>query len=67
MSSHGGILTKNGRAVAEFFWEKHPDICAPPMEHPMCVVFEDYKKVPETVPLDFLEENVMWVASSLRR
>ena len=34
-------------------------------ENPMCAVFEDYKEVPETLPLDFTENNVTWVASKI--
>ena len=31
----------------------------------MCAAFEEYEEVPETVPLEFSEENVTWVASNL--
>ena len=31
----------------------------------MCTVFEEYDKVPETVPLDFIEDNVTWFASKI--
>ena len=31
----------------------------------MCVAFEDYKDVPDTVPLDFTEDDIMWVVSEL--
>ena len=31
----------------------------------MCTASEEYKEVPETVPLDFLEDDVTWVASKL--
>ena len=27
--------------------------------------FEEYKEVPETVPVNFTEDDVMWVASKL--
>ena len=37
----------------------------PPVENPMCAAFEDYEEVPEMVPLDFTEDDVMWVASKL--
>ena len=37
----------------------------PPVENPGCAAFEDYKEVPETVPLKFTEDNIMWVASNL--
>ena len=35
------------------------------MENPTCAAFEEYEKMPETVPLDFTEDDVMWVASNL--
>ena len=37
----------------------------PPVENPMCAAFEEYEEVPETVPLDFTEDDVTWVASKL--
>ena len=37
----------------------------PPMENPMCAAFEEYEDIPETVPLDFTENDVTWVASKL--
>ena len=37
----------------------------PPVENPACAAFEDYEDVPKTVPLDFTEDNVTWVASKL--
>ena len=57
--------TKTGRLVAEVLREKHPDICVPPVENPMCVGFEEYEDVPETVTLDFTEDEITWVASKL--
>ena len=36
-----------------------------PMENPTCAAFEEYEEVPETVPLDFSEDDVMWVASKI--
>ena len=59
----GYICTKIGRPVVDVLQEKHPDICLPPMENPTYAAFKEYKKVLETIPLDFLEENVTWVAS----
>ena len=38
---------------------------APPVENPACTTFKEYGKVPETVPLDFTEDDVTWVASKL--
>ena len=31
----------------------------------MCAAFEDYEDVPKTVPLDFTEDDVTWVASKI--
>ena len=31
----------------------------------MCAAFEEYGEVPETVPLDFTEDDVTWVESKL--
>ena len=36
-----------------------------PVENPTCAAFEKYEKVPETVPLEFTEDDVTWVASEL--
>ena len=35
------------------------------MENPTCAAFEVYEDVPETVPLNFTEDEVTWVASKL--
>ena len=40
-------------------------MCVTPMENPMCVAFEEYKEATKTAPLDFLEDDVMWVVSKL--
>ena len=37
----------------------------PPVENPTCAAFEKYGELPETVPLDFTEDDVTWVASKL--
>ena len=37
----------------------------PPVENPTCTAFNNYKEIPETVPLDFLEDNVTWVVSKI--
>ena len=37
----------------------------PPVENPACAAFEKYEEVPETVPFDFMEDGVTWVASKL--
>ena len=36
-----------------------------PVENPTCAAFEEYKNIPETVPLDFTDDDVTWVASKL--
>ena len=61
----GDKCTKNGRLVADVLREKHPDMRVPPVENPVCAPFEEYEDVPETVPLDFTEEDVTWVALKL--
>ena len=35
------------------------------MENPTCAAFEEYGEVPESVPFDFTEDDVMRVASKL--
>ena len=37
----------------------------PPVGNPMCAACEEYEEVPETVPLDFSEENITGVASKI--
>ena len=37
----------------------------PLVENPTCAAFEEYEEVPKTVPLDFTEDDVTWVASNL--
>ena len=58
-------MHKTGRPVAEVLREKHPDMWVPPVENPTCTAFEEYKDLPEMVPLDFTEDDVTWVASKL--
>ena len=57
--------TKTGRLVADVLKEKHPDMTVPPVENPTCAAFGVNEDVPETVPLDFTEDDVTWVASKL--
>ena len=35
------------------------------MENPACAAFKEYGDVPETVALEFTEDNVTWVASKI--
>ena len=37
----------------------------PPMEKPKCTDFDKYGEVPKTVPLNYMEDDVTWVASKL--
>ena len=32
----------------------------PPRENSTCTAFEEYERVPETVPLDFSEDDIKW-------
>ena len=54
---------KTGRLVSEVLREKHLDMRVPPVEKTTCAAFEEYENMPETVPLDFTENDVTWVAS----
>ena len=45
---------------------RNTQICGfPPVENRTCAAFEEYEDVPKTVPLDFTEDDVTWVASKL--
>ena len=35
------------------------------MENSTCAAFEEYKEVPEMLPLDFTEDEITWVASNI--
>ena len=63
MSPARGKMHKTGRPVADVIREKHPDMRVSPVENPVCAAFEEYEDVPQMVPLDFMEDDVMWVAS----
>ena len=49
--------TKTGRPIEEVLWEKHPDMRVPPVENPTCASFAEYEDIPETVPLEFTEDD----------
>ena len=51
--------TKTGRPVAEVLRVKHPYMRVPTVEKPTCAAFGEYEEVPETVPLDFTEDDDM--------
>ena len=38
---------------------------SPPVKTPVCAAFEEYGKVPETVPLKFVEDDVTWILSKI--
>ena len=57
--------TKTWRLVAEILREQHQDMRVPHVENTACTDFEEYGDVPKTVPLDFTEDDVTWVASKL--
>ena len=40
-------------------------MCVPPMENSACAAFKEYAEVPETVPIDFTEDDVTWVGSNI--
>ena len=40
-------------------------MCVPPVKNSTCAAFEEYGEVPETATLEFLEDDVIWVASNL--
>ena len=61
----GDQCTKTGQPVEEVLWENHPDMSFPPTENPTCTGFEKYGEVPETVPLEFTEDDFTWVISNL--
>ena len=56
---------KTGRPVADVLWETHPDIRVLLVGNPTCTDFEEYQEVPEMVPLDFSEIDVMWITSKI--
>ena len=51
--------------MLDFSQEKHTGIRVLPLYNPMCAAFEEYEEVPETVPLDFTEDDMTWVASNI--
>ena len=38
---------------------------SPPVEKPTCAAFEEYEEVPKTVSLDFMWDDITWIASKL--
>ena len=60
-------MHKTGRLFAVFLQEKHPDMRVAPVKNPACSAFEEYEDVPKTAPIDFTEDDVTWVASTLSR
>ena len=58
-------MHKTGQSIAEVLWYKHLNMRVTPLENPTCAAFKKYGKVPKKLPLDFTEDDVMWVASNL--
>ena len=54
----GDFSTKTRRPVADVLREKHTNMHGPPVVNPTCVPFEEYKEMPETVPLNFSEDDI---------
>ena len=65
MSPPGGQMHKNRATGCRCPPGEAPGHACPPVENPTCAAFEVYEEVPETVPLDFTEDDVTWVASKL--
>ena len=42
-----------------------PSHASTPTKNTMCATFKVYEEVPKTVPLNFTEDDVTWVASNL--
>ena len=57
--------TNTGKAISGVLWENHPDTGFPPDKNPVCASFKEYEEVKKTVPLDFTEDDVTWVASKI--
>ena len=58
-------FTNTIRPVVDVLRNKHLDKRVPQEGGPKYSAFEGYNEVLETVPLDFLEDGIMWVASRL--
>ena len=57
--------TKTGKTFAEFLWDKHPDTRVPLTENTTCAAFKEYEALPKRVSLNFMEDDVIWVASKI--
>ena len=51
--------TQTERLVAKVIRENHPDMRVPPVKNTMCGAFREYEEMPETVPLDFMDDYIM--------
>ena len=65
MSTPGRPMHENRATGCRGPTGKHPDMYVPPVENLTCASFEEYEDMPKTVPLDFTEDDVTWVASKL--
>ena len=65
MSPPGRPMHKNRATGCRGSPGEAPRNACPPLKKPTCAALEKYGKVPETVPLDFTEDDVTWVVSNL--
>ena len=61
----GEVCTKTGWLVADVLGGGGADTRIPQVGGPWCSAFKIYKGVPDMAPLNFSEDNVIWVASKL--
>ena len=65
MSPPGGQMHENRATGCRCPLGEAPRHACPPVENPMCAAFEVYEAIPKTIPLDFTEDDVTWVALKL--
>ena len=65
MSPAGGKMHENQETGCRCPLGEASGHACPPFRKPACAAFEVYEEVPKTVPLDFTEDDVTWVASKL--
>ena len=56
---------KPGDRLQRFSRRSTRTCMSPPVENPGYTAFKEYGKVPETVPLNFTEDDVTWVAPKI--
>ena len=65
VSSRMTKALKPGDRLQSFSMRSIRTCKSPLVENPACAAFEEYGEVPETEPLEFTEDDLMWVASKL--